>query len=283
MKLNNFKKKLTVIATPIGNIDEVSPRVVNALNEAYVILCEDTRMTEKLLHLLQIYDYKKLISYHNFNEANKLEEALKWINNHPTALVSDAGYPTISDPGYVLINECHRQNIGVEVINGPSSVMHAVVASGLCSTGFMFVGFLGKTKSQRVSRLNEIKETKTTFVVYEAVHRIKKTLEDIKEILGDVYVFIARELSKKNEEYYFGKISNIQDITEKGEFVIVIDNNKEKTMDANEAQLDKAMILIDELVKKGFRLKDACKLVAEDMNLSSKDLYKIKVDAAKLN
>ncbi|KEZ23276.1 16S rRNA (cytidine(1402)-2'-O)-methyltransferase [Ureaplasma diversum] len=279
MKLNEKEHILSVVATPIGNINEASARVINTLNEAYVILCEDTRVTAKLLHLLNIFDYKKLISFHNFNEESKINEALKWITSHKTVLVSDAGYPTISDPGYGLIQACHENNIGIEVINGPSSVMHALVASGFCSTSFMFLGFLGKTSNQRKTRLNEIKNVNTTFVVFEAVHRIQKTLADILEVLGDVVVFIGRELTKKNETHYIGRISSIPEIFEKGEFVIVIDYNNPVSVEQEELINEQNLIEQIQIYMHTHqvKLKQACKEVAKIINGSASELYYLMV------
>lgn len=274
MKLCDKEYILSVIATPIGNLEEVSERVIKCLNEVYVILCEDTRVTAKLLHLLNIYDYKKLISYHNFNEIQKLNEAINYIKKYPTALVSDAGYPTISDPGYKLINECHQQNIGIQVINGPSSLMHALVASGMCSQDFMFLGFLGKTQKQRVEKLKLYKNLQTTFVIYEAVHRIEKTLMDIYEIWGDILIFIGRELTKKNESHYYGYLSQLPPITEKGEFVIVIDNKINQDVIKNN-NINECLIKIRDLMKQNFKLKDACKEVSKSSNFDSKELYKL--------
>lgn len=280
MKINEAQHKLLVIATPIGNLQEVSKRTIDALNSVNVILCEDTRMTAKLLHLLGIYDHKKLVSYHNFNESQKLDEAFKWILSTPTAIVSDAGYPTINDPGYNLIAECHKRDIAIEVINGPSSVIHSIVASGMCSNGFMFLGFLGKTKKQRVDKLKQFTSIRTSFVIFEAPHRIKKTLEDIFEVFGDVYIFIGRELTKKNESHYYGRISKLEPITEMGEFCIVVDRNQleDEIIEEDELIYQKALKIVDGLILNGIRMKDAVKLTANDLKIDQKELYKLKVN-----
>ncbi|MCV3734340.1 16S rRNA (cytidine(1402)-2'-O)-methyltransferase [Ureaplasma miroungigenitalium] len=281
MFLKDFKCQLSVIATPIGNLKEMNQRAINALNEAYVILCEDTRITKKLLHTFNIIDYKKLIRFDNFKEQVKIDEALEYIKNYKTVLVSDAGYPTVADPGYNLINACHANNIGVEVINGPSACMHALVASGLLSSTFMFLGFLGKTQKQRLDVLKKYANVQTTFVVYEAVHRIKKTLADLHTVFGDVNVFIGRELTKLNESFYFGKISTIADqITELGEFVIVIDNNEQQTQLKQEEDSEIIVKNILDLTRDGMRLKDACKQVAKAYELNASELYKIMLNYA---
>ncbi|MCV3728649.1 16S rRNA (cytidine(1402)-2'-O)-methyltransferase [Ureaplasma miroungigenitalium] len=281
MFLKDFKCQLSVIATPIGNLKEMNQRAINALNEAYVILCEDTRITKKLLHAFNIIDYKKLIRFDNFKEQVKIDEALEYIKNYKTVLVSDAGYPTVADPGYNLINACHANNIGVEVINGPSACMHALVASGLLSSTFMFLGFLGKTQKQRLDVLKKYANVQTTFVVYEAVHRIKKTLADLHTVFGDVNVFIGRELTKLNESFYFGKISTIADqITELGEFVIVIDNNEQQTQLKQEEDSEIIVKNILDLTRDGMRLKDACKQVAKAYELNASELYKIMLNYA---
>ncbi|MCV3743414.1 16S rRNA (cytidine(1402)-2'-O)-methyltransferase [Ureaplasma sp. ES3154-GEN] len=282
MKLKDSVHKLTVIATPIGNLQEFNQRAIDALDKAYVILCEDTRITKKLLHAFNLIDYKKLIRFDNFKEQAKINEALDYIKSYPTVLVSDAGYPTVSDPGFNLIRACHEQNVGVEVINGPSACMHALVASGLLSSTFMFLGFLGKTQKQRLEVLEKYKNVQTTFVVYEAVHRIKKTLDDIQSVLGDVHVFIGRELTKLNESFYFGKISQMHEhITELGEFVIVIDHNqlvvKNEEVDQS---IENIINQIQNLVNNGMRLKDACKQVGQQYNLNASELYKIMLNYA---
>ncbi|WP_031489093.1 16S rRNA (cytidine(1402)-2'-O)-methyltransferase [Ureaplasma canigenitalium] len=281
MNINKTDFNLKVIATPIGNLNEVSPRVKEALNDAYVILCEDTRNTKKLLNLLGIIDYKKLISFHDFNENEKINQALEYIKKYNTVLVSDAGYPTISDPGYQLIKECHRQAVGVTVINGPCAAIHGLVASGFCSTSFMFLGFLGKTQKQRLNRLNEFKDIKTTFIIYEAVHRIKKTLDDIMSVFGDVFVFVGRELTKLNESHYLGRISDIPVMTELGEFVIVVDHNQIFQNDEDDDAGLQVLSELEEQKKQGIKLKEACKIVGEKYNIKANELYKLMLEKNK--
>lgn len=178
-----------------------------------------------------------------------------------------------------MIQACHKNNIGIEVINGPSAVMHALVASGFCSTSFMFLGFLGKTSNQRKARLNEIKNINTTFVIFEAVHRIQKTLADIAEVLGDVVVFIGRELTKKNETHYIGRISSIPEIFEKGEFAIVIDYNN--PISVNEEELLNEQSLRDQIEvymhTHHVKLKQACKEIAKIINAPASELYNLMV------
>ncbi|MCV3754280.1 16S rRNA (cytidine(1402)-2'-O)-methyltransferase [Ureaplasma zalophigenitalium] len=281
MLLKDIQCQLSVIATPIGNLNEMSPRAIQALDEAYVILCEDTRITKKLLHAFNIIDYKKIIRFDNFKEQVKIDEALGYIKNYKTVLVSDAGYPTVADPGYNLINACHANNIGVQVINGPSACMHALVASGLLSSTFMFLGFLGKTQKQRLQVLNKYANVQTTFVIYEAVHRIKKTLADLQSVFGDVHVFVGRELTKLNESFYYGKISTIaEQITELGEFVIVVDNNEQQAQHEQETNSEIIVKSILDLTRTGMRLKDACKQVAKTYELNASELYKIMLNYA---
>jgi 16S rRNA (cytidine1402-2'-O)-methyltransferase len=213
---------LFVVATPIGNLSDISQRALQTLRDVDLIACEDTRQTIKILNHFGIQ--KTLTSYHEFNEEQKAEELLKDLAGSKTiALVSDAGTPAIADPGYRLVRLCRQKNIPVIVIPGPSAVASALSVSGLPSDEFLFLGFLPAKKNARRDKLASIVNVTATLVLYEAPHRIDAALEDIQDVLGDREVCIARELTKIHEECLFGRLSEVRPhVNALGEFVIVV-------------------------------------------------------------
>lgn len=278
----NSKTKLQIIATPIGNLNEITSRSLEALKTCECILCEDTRVTLKLLNKFNINN-KELISYQKFNEKKKLELAISKIKSKKTILVSDAGYPCISDPGYSLIEECYKQNIAIEVINGPSSIMHAIVASGLNLNNFYFNGFLPASKSQRIKRLNELKLFKTSIVCFESVYRIKESLKDIDSIFNHPYLVVCRELTKINETIYRGYYKDIIDsIVEKGEFVIVIGFSQKRNLDIKYSKEEIIKLVKKTLKETNGPLKTACKIVALQLNLQVSLVYNIYVESQRV-
>ena len=220
----NNKASLYVIATPIGNLSEVSSRVIDALNDCKYVFCEDTRVTGQLLAHLNIK--KKLVSaYENIEKqsASKVIELLK--ENVNVAFASDAGYPGISDPGHIVIQEVIKNDFNVVVVNGPSALIQSVLASGLPTDHFYFYGFLNAKQSARIKELEELKEFKHTMIFYQSPHKILGCLTDMLEVFGDRKVCLCRELTKKFEEYIRGTISEIIPICEslKGEMVLVVE------------------------------------------------------------
>jgi 16S rRNA (cytidine1402-2'-O)-methyltransferase len=213
---------LFLVATPIGNLSDISRRALEVLNDVDWIACEDTRHTIKLLNHFGIE--KPLKSYHDFNEEKKaLELAERLAGGGKIALVSDAGMPAISDPGYRLVKLCRERGIPVVAIPGPNAAITALAASGLPSDQFMFVGFLPAKKNARREKLMELMNVGCTLVFYEAPHRIEESLAEIQEVLGNREVCIAREITKIHEEYVFGQISDARTrIKALGEFVIVL-------------------------------------------------------------
>ena len=213
---------LFLVATPIGNLGDISRRALEVLNEVDLIACEDTRHTIKLLNHFGIE--KPLKSYHDFNEQKKAEElAEKLAGDTKVAIVSDAGMPGISDPGYRIVRLCRERGIPVVAIPGANAAVTALAASGLPSDEFMFVGFLPPKKMARRDKLAELVNVICTLVFYEAPHRIEESLEDIQEVLGDREVCIAREITKIHEEYVFGKLSDARkQVKALGEFVLVV-------------------------------------------------------------
>ncbi len=213
---------LFVVATPIGNLQDITARALETLRQCDLIACEDTRQTLKLLNHFGIR--KPLTSYHEFNEQKRAEElAEKLAGGATIAMVSDAGTPAISDPGFRLVRLCRQRGIPVIAIPGPNAALTALSASGLPSDEFFFAGFLPSKRNARRERLSSLQSVLSTLIFYEAPHRIESTLDDMLEILGDREVCIARELTKIHEEYLFGRLSDIREnVTAIGEFVIVI-------------------------------------------------------------
>ncbi len=213
---------LFVVATPIGNLNDISNRALDVLRQADLIACEDTRQTIKLLNHFGIQ--KAMTSYHEFNEEKRAAELADMLaGNTNVALVSDAGTPAIADPGYRLVRLCRQRGIPVVAIPGPSAAVTAIAASGLPSDEFMFVGFLPAKKNARREKLTSFANVTCTLVFYEAPHRIEAALGDLQEALGDREVCIAREITKIHEEFLFGRVSEVKThIKPLGEFVVVV-------------------------------------------------------------
>jgi 16S rRNA (cytidine1402-2'-O)-methyltransferase len=213
---------LFLVATPIGNLGDISARALETLRNADVIACEDTRQTLKLLSHFGIQ--KPLTSYHDFNEREKaLELAGRIEDGKNVALVSDAGTPAISDPGFRLVRLCRERGIPVVSIPGANAAITALSASGLPSDQFLFVGFLPPRKTARRDQLETLRTFRGTLIFYEGPHRILAAVEDIQEVFGDREACIGRELTKLHEEYLFGRLSEVRPrIKELGEFVVVV-------------------------------------------------------------
>ncbi|GAB4223280.1 MAG: 16S rRNA (cytidine(1402)-2'-O)-methyltransferase [Francisella sp.] len=234
---------LYVVATPIGNLGDITYRAVNVLSNVDIILAEDTRTTLKLLKSLNIYNNQKLISCHDFNEESRVEYVKETLNSNKTiALVSDAGTPLISDPGYKIISNLRQENYKVVPIPGASALITALSVAGLPSDNFTFKGFLSSKKSKRQQQIQEFKKINTTVILYEAVHRIKYLLEDFLDILPeDTKIVVAKELTKKFENFISGSIKTVHNYfqnnnkdTLKGEFVVIVDCNfNKKDIDDN--------------------------------------------------
>lgn len=213
--------KLYVVATPIGNLKDITLRALEVLKEVDIILCEDTRTTGILLKHYEITD-KRLISYHKFNEYAKIDIIVDEINKGTTyAIVSDAGTPLISDPGQLLVKRLIELGIKVESVPGPSSLTTALSISGFEFSNFTFVGFLEKTPIKLQRQIDMFKQS-DLIVAFESPHRINKTLELLHKIYGDIEVAIVREISKKFETVHKGNISTLLNKEYKGEIVLII-------------------------------------------------------------
>lgn len=213
--------KLFIVATPIGNLSDITFRAIEILKSVDTIACEDTRHT---LILLNHYEIRKpLISYHQHSDKLKIDKLISMLNDgNDIAIVSDAGTPGISDPGEIIVKEAIKEGIEVIPIPGASAAITAISISGLPTNEFVFIGFLPHKKG-RQTKIHEIAEEKRTVVLYESPYRIKKLLNELEEVCGDREIAVCRELTKKFETVYRGKISEIIDmIKEKGEFVVII-------------------------------------------------------------
>ena len=225
---------LFLVATPIGNLEDLSPRAVRILKEADWIAAEDTRHTGRLLARLGIK--AKLISFHEQNEAQRTSEILEKLQaGAKVALVSDAGTPGISDPGFVLVRDCRENEIPVYAVPGPSAVLAALVTSGLPTNRFLFEGFLPKKPGKRKKRLEALRGLEATLIFFESPFRLAKFLEELKEILGNRQAAVARELTKKFEETKTGTVGQLAEYysahAAKGEVTVVVEGAKAEADD----------------------------------------------------
>ena len=270
---------LYICPTPIGNLEDITLRTIKTLKEVNIIAAEDTRHTIKLLNHFEIKT--PLISYHEHNKEKKNEEILDILKRGDNvALVSDAGMPAISDPGEDLVKLAILSNIKIIPLPGANAALTALVASGLTNSPFTFIGFLPKTAKKRREMLSEIKEYNHVLIFYEAPHRLLETLKKILSCLGDKQVVIARELTKKFEEFIRGNLSNIiensNQITFKGEFTILVNNKSEETATLKDDLTDAQIIeKVDLLISQGENKKDAIRKVASQCNISRRNVYQM--------
>lgn len=264
------KSTLFLVPTPIGNLSDMTFRGIEVLKNVEVIFSEDTRETKKILDYYQIN--KKLISCHKFNEdvvSDKVIEYLK--EGKDIAIVTDRGTPLISDPGYVSSYKVINEGYNVVCLPGATAFTPALAMSGLNPNKFLFYGFLSSKKAEKKKELDELKYLKYTIIIYESPHRVEETLLLIKEIMGDRKISISREISKKHEEIYRGKISEVLEelLEPKGEFVIVIEENKEVDSYDNIDIIEHLNLLISS----GKQEKEAIKEVAKLHNLKKNEVY----------
>lgn len=270
-----MKGTLYIVPTPIGNLEDITLRALRVLNEVDYIYAEDTRVTKILLSHFNI-NKPQLLSYHLYNEQTELAKFIQIIvDGSDVALVSDAGMPGISDPGYLLISEVIKNDINVVALPGASAFTTALVASGLPTNSFLFVGFLNYKKTQKEKELNKLKDYPETLIFYESPHRIVETLKLIEYVLGNRRVVIARELTKKYEEYIRGNISDVlkTNFTLKGEFVVIVEG---ANIDSLKENLNSLTVLkhYEYYIDKGYSKNDAMKLVASDRKVSKSVIYK---------
>lgn len=268
----NGKATLYLVATPIGNLNEITYRAIEVLKTVDYIAAEDTRNTIKLLNHFEITT--KLISHHEHNVLTSIPKIIDLLENgNNIALVSDAGYPAISDPGYELVKEVIKHDLNVVPISGSNACLNALVVSGICPQPFLFYGFLDHQDKRKKKELEELKTYKETIVFYEAPHRIKKTLQLIKDIFGNRQIALARELTKKHEEINRGTVEEILEVVDdmKGEMVIVVEGNNQEI---EEVMFDQTIEEhVNEYIEKGMSTKDAIKEVAKQRGVSKNKVY----------
>ena len=264
---------LYLVATPIGNLEDITYRAVRTLREVDLIACEDTRHTRNLLDRYEIA--RPLISYHEHNEQSRAEELVaKLLTGTNVALVSDAGMPLVSDPGYRVAAAAIRAGISVVPIPGPSAVITALAAAGLATDAFYFGGFLPAKSGQRARALESLRDQSATLVFYEAPHRILETLSDVEKILGPRPVVVARELTKLHEEFLRGTPAEIRAALEsrpsvKGEITLLIGKAAAPLLETT--TIDEAVAAH---VHAGMSRMDAIKEVARKRGLSKRDVYR---------
>lgn len=269
---------LYVVATPIGNLGDFSLRAVETLKNSDLILAEDTRQTIKLLNHFNIKN--KMASYHKFNESKKTNEVIELLKDGMNiALVSDAGTPCISDPGYVLVKRARQEGIKVIGIPGCSAIITALSVGGLDTSSFSFYGFVPTENKAKKELFNNIKtDSVKTKVVYESPKRILKLLSDIKKEIPGCVVCVCSEITKVHELYVYGKIEEVYEQlasnldTLKGEYVVLINN--ERTMLNENENISIEALIIDKMIKNNCTLKEAISLVSsKNKNVSKKDVY----------
>ncbi len=263
--------RLFVVATPIGNLADITLRAIRVLSEVDVIAAEDTRTTRKLLAHHGIHT--PLVSYHDHNESVRTPELLGRLQaGDSVALVSEAGTPSISDPGYRLIDASVTAQIPVEPIPGPSALLAAVVVSGLPSDSFVFDGFLPRRSTERRKRLTGLAAERRTLVIFEAPHRVDSCLQDMLDVLGDRRAALCRELTKLHEEVRRDTLSNLlaslQRAPMKGELVIVVEGAAEAVPD-----VDAAVSEVLERTGRGESVREATRAVAEQRGVPRRALY----------
>ena len=269
-----MKGKLYIVATPIGNLDDITLRALKVLKEVDLIAAEDTRQTLKLLNHYEIN--KPLISYHRHNEETKSEILIEKLRNGENiALVSDAGTPGICDPGEEVIKKAIEDNIEVIPIPGACAMINALIVSGISTKEFEFLGFLPLNKKLRRQKLKEIENSSKTIIIYEAPHKMKTTLGDLKEILKDRKIVLARELTKIHEEFIRKSIDELlsEIDTIKGEMILIIEGNKidtEECKNFDEISLEDHYKLYEE---KGLNKKEIIKQIAKDRNVNKNEIY----------
>lgn len=271
---------LYLVGTPIGNLEDMSVRALRILKEADIIAAEDTRNTKKLCNYFDIET--PLISYHEHNLAVGGEKLLTLLQEGKTiALVSDAGLPCISDPGADIVEKAIAQNFSVVPIPGPNAAISALIASGLTPQPFFFYGFLNRGKKERRQQLEQLKKRQETMLFYEAPHRLKETLKDMELILGNRRIVLARELTKKFEEFLRGTLNEAVEWSQneeiRGEFCIVLEGNSNiEEEDSEEAYWVKMSFVehVDYIIAQdGVTSKEAIKEVAKLRKVSKRDVY----------
>ena len=266
--------KLYVVGSPIGNLGDFSPRAVETLKTVDFICAEDTRVTAVLLAKFDIK--KPMISYHEHNAKQRGQELLpRLLEGESCAVITDAGMPCISDPGEELVKLCCEHGIEVAAVPGATAAMTALAISGLPAKRFCFEGFLSVTKRIRREHLEQLKSLPQTLIFYEAPHKLKNTLSDLLEVLGDRRISLCRELTKLHEEVQRGTIAEMVELygerEPRGEYVLVVEGAREK---AEELTLQQAADLARELISGGMKASEASKEAAKQSGCSKSEIYR---------
>jgi 16S rRNA (cytidine1402-2'-O)-methyltransferase len=283
LKVQKIENALYVVATPIGNLGDITIRAIQTLESVDFIICEDTRTSSILLSKFEIIK-KKLLIYNDFSDSlcrNKILEKLK--NGHSLALISDAGTPLISDPGYKLISFLRQENQKIICIPGASSLTASISISGIPCDNFLFLGFLASSKIQKQQIITTL-PLNYSFVFFEVANRLHETLEIIKNTLENRNISVARELTKLHEEVIYGKVEEVFEFFEKnpqklrGEFVVIVEKTaKNQSFFSNEEIIAE----IENSLKKGKSVKDISIELSQIFDLNKKEIYKIALDIAK--
>lgn len=266
--------KLFLVPTPIGNLEDITLRAKRILQEADYIAAEDTRTSGILLEKIGVHNH--MLSFHKYNSKERAPELIKLMKDGAViAEISDAGMPVISDPGYILVQECIKNNIPVVPLPGASAFTTALIASGFDAQPFTYYGFLPRKKSEQQLFFVQMKKARATSIFYEAPHRLIKTLNNMSEVLdSERKIVVARELTKIHEEFIRGTISEVTDYFEqnapRGEFVVLVSPNTIEEKQLSWSELIKSVNL---LVDKGESKKSAIKTVAQENNVSKNELY----------
>lgn len=274
--------KIYLVATPIGNLSDISMRAIETLKNVDIIACEDTRNTIRLLNHFEIKGH--LTSYHEYNKIDKAYELCEKVKEGKNiAFVSDAGMPAISDPGYELVDIAYKEGVEVTVVPGASAVVSALAISGISSRRFAFEGFLPVVKNEKKEILTELSQESRTLILYEAPHRLLKTLKELFEYMGDRNIAIVREITKLHEEVLKGRLVEIisdyesEKVAIRGEYVLVIEG-KSLLEKKEERQKSFEEISIREHYEKyiaeGMDKKEAMKAVAKDRGIQKREVYK---------
>jgi len=268
---------LYLVATPIGNLEDFSPRAVRILKEAQLVAAEDTRVTQKLLSHFEIG--AKPISYHEHNKLSKLDRILDALQEGDVALVSDAGTPGINDPGYELVGAALAAGHNVSPIPGPSAPIAALVASGLPTDSFLYLGYLPRKSKERRDKLQEIESLPYTLIFLESPHRVLSALADIESALGNRPIAVARELTKLYEEFFRGDVAGaLEHFTvnaPRGEFTLVIEGKKQVETTWTEASLKSAL---DAGIAAGESPSSLAKRLAKESGWKRREIYQLLVE-----
>lgn len=271
---------LYLVATPIGNLEDMTWRAVRTLREADIIAAEDTRRTMKLLSHFQISG--RLVSYHEHNKESSGQELMRhMMDGKQVALVSDAGVPAVSDPGYELVRAAIEAGIPVVPVPGANAALSALIVSGLPTDAFLYAGFLPRRRQEAVQQLEQWRRLPCTLVFYEAPHRLERTLELMLEVLGDRRIALTRELTKKHEEIARGRIREclewIQNRPPRGEYCIVVEGCGEEDVAEPDGCWWQGLSVhehVERYEREGHSRKDAMKLAAKDRGVSKRDIYR---------